>query len=108
MTFITCAPVNLQHPAGDRCLAEFVFGVILETQETHNISPVPLLLVLVQIYDLDLVNIKTRQTFRPAVRNRLRTLDGVKKVLAQAFLFDFLGPLSQLSNYAARAGPGTS
>jgi hypothetical protein len=40
-------PVDLQHPAGDGCFAQFMLGVILEAKKADHRVALPLLLVFV-------------------------------------------------------------
>ena len=82
---------RLHAAIGQRFVPQFALLVVLETIKTDDPIAPSLALELVITRNGDIEGRERRQAFRPAIRNRVATLDAVEEVLRQSLLDDLLG-----------------
>ena len=83
--------IDLELTAGNRGVPQFVFFIVLETEETNDLVTITLLFVFEEIDDRDVVRIETDHSLGPTVRNGFGAFDGVEKVFTESFFLDLLG-----------------
>ena len=71
MPFGIRTTIDANRAVRDRCLAQFMLGVVGEGNEPNRIAPPPLLVVFVQACDRNVIGLKGQQPLAPRIRDRL-------------------------------------